>query len=143
MRGSLAALYRKRLTIPQLSPTHTSARITQLLKPAEAAAAASYPSVEAYDPVFVLQCSSDLIADRAFRDYDDQMPSMIVETCDDGLLKWEPHIVAEFERNGATDWLDVGTVVGVIDDEDDHEQGDDEEEDWLWQGEVSFLVNMN
>jgi len=47
---------RKIITLPRLSPTHTSARMIKRLVPSET-------HVIEYEPVMHLQCSSDLIGE--------------------------------------------------------------------------------
>jgi|EP00979_Chaetoceros_neogracilis_P004895 hypothetical protein len=135
----------KRVTIPQLSPTHTSARIIKLLQPhhgadSTAKDAASlnsvkYPLVQSYDCIMILECSADLIADPADRDYVDQQLHMIVETCDEGLLKLNNDVLSKMEQSGnsdisketKTEWMPIGTQIGVIDDDEEIDG------DWIWQ----------
>ena len=85
----------------------------------------------------VLECSSNLVADPADRDHPDQKLLMLVETCDEGILK-------KLDDHGG-EWLDVGTPLGIVDDGDDvdgdwtwqaylHDEGDDvEKKDYVWQ----------
>lgn len=112
MRPTLINLLSKRITIPQLSPSHTSARILRFLPKAN-----SY--VETYDPIMILECSEDLVSDPADRDYPDQKLIMIVETCDEGLVRnLNTH-------NG--EWINIGTEVGIVDDDDPID------DNWTWQ----------
>mmetsp|Transcript_9220 Transcript_9220/g.11623 ORF Transcript_9220/g.11623 Transcript_9220/m.11623 type:complete len:125 (-) Transcript_9220:590-964(-) len=111
MRSTLINLS-KRLTIPRLSPSHTSARIVRFL-------AFNGQDVESYDPIMILECSPDLIHDPADRDFPDQKRLMFIETCDEGILK-------ELNDHEGK-WLDVGTPIGVVDD------GDVVDKDWIWQ----------
>ena len=143
MRSTLLNLS-KRITIPQLSPTHTSARIIKLLQPLAVHSSAEdattlnvmiYPLVEAYDCIMILECSADLIADPADRDYDDQQLHMIIETCDEGLLKLNSDILSKLKPSESgdisievkSDWMPIGTEIGVIDDDDEIDG------DWIWQ----------
>ena len=118
-------LQSKRLTIPQLSPTHTQARILQYLVP-------SGSEVTACDTVLVVECSSDFITE-AHRQTPDERVQMILETHDDGVIRWEndkkskAH-VDDHDLTSENDfWLPVGTIVGTIDD------GDPIDGDWAWQ----------
>ena len=79
MRRSAMALA-KRITIPQLSPTHTSARVVRFLcEPGT--------SVEEYRPVLILQCTADLVADPADRPTPGYKPFMLLESLEEGVLK--------------------------------------------------------
>ena len=113
MRATIINLS-KRITVPKLSPSHTSARIIRFMLP-------SNPDlyVESYDPVMILECSSDLIADPADRDYPEQKPLMFIETMDEGNLKNLD------DHDGK--WIPVGTPIGTVDD------GDVLDGDWTWQ----------
>jgi hypothetical protein len=83
-------------------------------------------SVESYDPVFILQCSSDLVTE-GYRVHQDHEPLMIVEAHDEGKLSLKAGI--ELDK-----WYDVGTEIGEIDDGDDDIDDDGE---WLWQAHYS------
>mmetsp|Transcript_8472 Transcript_8472/g.12711 ORF Transcript_8472/g.12711 Transcript_8472/m.12711 type:complete len:120 (+) Transcript_8472:139-498(+) len=112
MRATFISLS-KRITIPRLSPTHTKSRVVQFLaKPKE--------SVESYSPLMILECSPDLIADPADREYPEQKLHMFIETCDEGILQ-------DLNDHGGK-WLDVGTSLGIIVDDDEEIDGD-----WTWQ----------
>lgn len=113
MRRSLINLA-KRITIPQLSPSHTKARVVRFTVPE-----GSYTIP--YDPILILECSPDLIADPADRKSDNHRPLMLLETQEEGVLE-------KLNDHGGG-WLDVGTVLGEITEEDD----EDEIEDWTWQ----------
>ena len=106
----------KRITIPRLSPSHTSARIIQFLKKEGS-------EVRDYDPILILECSPDLKADVADRKFPDETLQMIIETNDEGVLR---DLNADHEDK--LQWMKVGTPIGVIDD------GDDIDGDWTWQG---------
>ena len=116
---TLACLRRAQITIPQLSPTHTRAKIVQWCLDTSAQ---PLLSVESYDPLFVLQCSPDLVTE-GYRKHKDHEPHMIVETHDEGRLS----LLENIELNK---WYDVGTEIGQIDDGDDDEWDNGE---WLWQ----------
>ena len=98
----------KRLTVPQLSPTHTSVRLVRWLVPEGA-------TVECYDPVLILECSVDLVSE-GMRD-SEETQLMIVETQEEGVV--------QNLRSIDDEWLPVGTKLGEID--------DGEEGDWTWQ----------
>mmetsp|Transcript_1462 Transcript_1462/g.2015 ORF Transcript_1462/g.2015 Transcript_1462/m.2015 type:complete len:117 (-) Transcript_1462:334-684(-) len=106
-----ALLMSKRITLPRLSPTHTKSRILKW----EVAAGAE---VVSYDPVFVVECSSDFITE-AYRQYPDERLRMMIDTQEEGTLKG---LVAD-----TGDWMDVGTPLGVVDD------GDPIDGEWTWQ----------
>lgn len=106
------------MTIPQLSPTHTKAKILKFCIPHPHEA--TY--LECYDPIFVLRCSPDLVT-QGYRQHDDHCPLMIVEAHDEGIFKISSDIALD-------QWYDVGHVIGEIDDEDDK---DNDTGEWLWQ----------
>jgi pyruvate/2-oxoglutarate dehydrogenase complex dihydrolipoamide acyltransferase (E2) component len=109
---SLPRLFSKRITIPLLSPTHTQARLLKFEVQQGA-------QVEAYDIVMRLECSSNFITE-ANRDYEHQTVEMVVDTQDEGVIR-------NLIDSDPTEWLDVGTPVGLIDD------GEELDGDWLWQ----------
>ena len=111
MRSTLRTLS-KHMTIPRLSPTHTKARVVRFLCEAG-------ESVEEYQPVVILECSSDLVADPADRPSPNHRPTMLLETLEEGTL--------EKLKDWKGKWMKVGTNIGVIDD------GDDIDGDWSWQ----------
>jgi len=122
MRATLITTLSKRITIPRLSPTHTSARIVRFLAPPQA-------TLTSYDPIMVLECSSDLVADPADRAYPDQQLHMLIETCEEGSLGITKKEMEEYVGDGSgSSWLSVGTELGVVED------GDDVDGDWIWQG---------
>ncbi|GAX29227.1 hypothetical protein FisN_28Lu082 [Fistulifera solaris] len=115
-----AALLRKvRVTIPQLSPSHTQARIVQWLR-------ANGDTVECYDPIFILECSPDVVT-PGYRTTEDHKPLMIVETHEEGILK-------KIESRCDV-WRNVRQVIGEIDDGDDNDVDADTEivSEWIWQ----------
>lgn len=117
---TLIRLRKATITMPQLSPTHTKAKIVQWSVDIHQ----TNPPIQinCYNPLFILQCSPDLIT-PGFRKYDDHEPLMIVEAHDEGILSINPSIKMN-------EWYDVGTVLGTIDDGDDDPADDSE---WLWQ----------
>jgi len=150
MRRTFITTLSKRITIPRLYPTHTTSRIVQILVPpnnntttaasgiTDTTANDNDTVVAAYDPVMILECSPDLIADPADRISPNHKPLMLIETCDEGHVVWDRErlrLLSEENGNGSRDddnggdgeWLNVGTVVGVVDD------GDDVDGDWLWE----------
>lgn len=104
------------VTIPKLSPTHTKARIYKWY-------AQSGSSMECYDPIFVLECSPDLVS-NGYRLYDDHKPLMIVESHEEGDLQVNEDIVSD-------KWYKVGDEIGTIDDGDSDDDAYNSE--WLWQ----------
>ena len=102
----------KRITIPKLSPTHTRAKIVQIVAP-------NNEHIQEYDPIMILQCSSDVITE-GFREYPNHEPVMIIDSQEEG-------IVCDIQETDIGKWLEVGTVIGKIDD-DDPVDGD-----WIWQ----------
>lgn len=117
---TFACLRRAQITIPQLSPTHTKAKIVRWCLPTT-----SLDTVEiaSYDTLFVLQCSPDLVTE-GYRQAEDHEPFMIVEAHDEGKLTIDPGI-------SLNEWYEVGTPIGEIDDDDNEDPDDDGE--WLWQ----------
>ena len=126
MRATIINLS-KRITIPKLSPTHTSSKIIKFLTQ-------NKTYVQSYDPIMILQCSSDLIADPADRKYDNEELLMFIETCDEGIVKGLDEGLV-----GSGEWLDVGTTIGIIDEEDDGDNDGDRKDqneikdEFLWQ----------
>ena len=143
-----------KITIPQLSPTHTKAKIYKWCIPLgskeEHGVGQRQPSqqqqkqpqldvvkVECYDPLFILQCSSDVITE-GYRKYDTHEPLFIVEAHDEGVVRLHRDI-----ELGA--WYNVGDEIGeIVDDEGEeednnsdgdhpHDDGDTNTEQWLWQ----------
>ena len=112
MRSTAISAMSKRMTIPRLSPSHTRARVVRFL-------CESGASVEEYQPVVILECSSDLVADPADRSSPDHKPMMLLESMEEGTL--------EKLNDWKGQWMDVGTEIGVVDD------GDDIDFDWSWQ----------
>ncbi len=78
LKRTLPILLSKRVTIPSLSPTHTKARILcfEVIHGEE---------VSAYNPVMILQCSSDLVTE-AFRERVDETKFMLVEIQDKAVM---------------------------------------------------------
>ncbi|KAL3913852.1 MAG: hypothetical protein SGILL_006327 [Bacillariaceae sp.] len=131
LRQTLVCMRRARVTIPQLSPTHTRARILKFCidddlnnNNPQQHQQQQQPYLECYDPLFVVECSPDLVTE-GYRLYENHCPLMIVESQEVGVFKIRPDITLN-------EWYDVGHVLGEIDDGDDDDDGDDNEE-WLWQ----------
>ncbi len=103
--------------MPQLSPTHTRAKIIRWCKDTSPGTL-----VQSYDPLFILQCTPDLVTE-GYRQYPDHEPLMIVEAHEEGNITLKDGI--EMDR-----WYNVGTKIGEIDDGDDDEDTNGE---WLWQ----------
>ena len=122
MRASISNhLARKIINLPRLSPTHTSGRIIERLVP-------SRTHVVEYQPVLILQCSSDLVADAADRLSPTHQPLMLIESMEEGTLIWD----TEMDYNDDKEMI-VGTILGQIVDEGQEEEDDEEDEDWSWQ----------
>ena len=124
-----STLLRKLITLPSLSPSHTSSRILSLLLP-------SKTHVIEYQPVLVLQCSADLIADPAMRKFNLHMPRMLLESLEEGTVRWKDDlIVADDDNNNGEEekWYDVGTVIGEIIEDDEIEEEEVDVEEWAWQ----------
>ncbi|KAL3940959.1 MAG: hypothetical protein SGARI_000775 [Bacillariaceae sp.] len=121
---------RARVTIPQLSPTHSKAKIMRfcvddnnVLKSSSHESGGPY--LECYDPLFVLECSPDLVTE-GYRKHKDHCPHMIVESHEVGTFRLQPDIKLNT-------WYNVGHVLGDIDDGDDDDDGENNEDEWLWQ----------
>ena len=120
---TLTCLRRARITVPQLSPTHSKAKIVRWCLDVPTGTNSNQVEVQPYDPLFILQCSPDLVTE-GYRQSEDHEPFMIVEAHDEGVLTIDPKI----ELN---QWYDVGTPIGEIDDGDHSDPTEDG--DWLWQ----------
>ena len=127
---TLTCLRKARITIPQLSPTHTKAKISKWCLPNGVDAATTTGlKVKDYDPLLVLRCSADLIAE-GYRESDSHQPYMIVEVQEEGLLKINETV--ELDK-----WYPVGHTIGEIDDGD---QDVDYDGNWVWQ---AYSYNNN
>jgi hypothetical protein len=82
--------------------------------------------LDCYDPLFILECSPDLIAEKGYRLHENHCPRMLVESQDEGTFQMEKHI-------RLNEWYDVGHTVGTIDDGDDDDEVTGGPEEWLWQ----------
>lgn len=51
---------------------------------------------------------------------------------EEGTIQWNSEIET-MDRSNSHQWLNVGTKLGVVDDEHDDEDGGEEEEEWAWQ----------
>ena len=103
----------KVITIPQLSPTHTQARIVAWL-------ATNGQAVQPYDLILELECSPDMVTE-GYRSSPNECKLMVIDTQEEGVLK---NLVAPGQE-----WLDVGTKIGIIDEDDDL----DIDGPWTWQ----------
>lgn len=120
---TMVCLRKAHIRIPMLSPTHTRAKIVRWCLETPNGSALPQPTeVESYDPLFVLQCSPDLVTE-GYRQHETHEPKMIVEVHDEGRLTIHEGI----QMN---QWYPVGTEIGEINDEDE-DSGEDGE--WLWQ----------
>jgi len=124
MRQTPLLLLRKIITIPSLSPSHTASRVLSRLVP-------SNTHVTEYQPILLLQCSPDLIADPANRKSILHQPRMLLESLEEGKIRWRDDLILEEETGGKDEtWYKVGMVIGeIIEDDDD----DDVVEEWTWQ----------
>lgn len=102
----------RRMTMPQLSPTHSQSRILRI-----------YPTngtdVIAYDPIFVVECTPDMVTE-GYRESPDARPIMMIDTQEEGVVK-------ELKDFYLNQWIPVGTEIGIIDD------GDPIDGEWTWQ----------
>ncbi len=106
------ATYSKRIVMPRLSPTLTSARIVRW-------EVQNGDAVTEYDPVLIVECAPDFVTE-AFRDYQEQTVIMMIDTQDEGIIQ-------NLVQSDGTTFLPVGTELGMIDD------GDPTDADWTWQ----------
>lgn len=128
---TLVCLRKVHVTIPKLSPTHTRAKIVQWCQ--DVVTRPQY--LEAYDPLFILQCSPDMITE-GYRESPNHEPIMIVEAHDEGIMNLKDGIQLD-------QWYNVGTIIGTIDDGDSDDENDDNhtkdttspnhDDEWLWQ----------
>jgi len=171
----MACLRKATVTIPKLSPTHTSAKIIKFCIPVcidklsdrgsggsgseegkEKGSVSGIP-IECYDPLFVLECSPDVVT-KGYReqtsDGNDIHPLMIIESHEEGIF----HLADDNDNDNVknklklNEWYDVGHVIGVIDDDDDDVVGDVDNNEWLWQayshsddddGKVKFYIDVD
>ncbi|KAL7448644.1 hypothetical protein ACHAWC_000799 [Mediolabrus comicus] len=132
MRQTLTLLSRKLITIPSLSPTHTSSRIITRLVPTNT-------HVIEYQPILTLQCSPDLIADPADRKSTLHEPRMLLESLEEGIVRWKRMDTStnnnkdDDEEEEESQWYPVGTVIGEIIEDENEDGGDGEVEEWTWQ----------
>eukprot|EP00980_Cylindrotheca_fusiformis_P026636 scaffold16721_cov84-Cylindrotheca_fusiformis.AAC.1 len=118
---TLVNLKRARVVIPQLSPTFTKARVYKWLKDPKL----ENQSIESCEPLFVLECSPDLLSTGYRKDENDR-PLMLIEAQEDGVLNIHEDVLQDKEK-----WYPVGHVLGEINDDEDDD--DLEVVDWLWQ----------
>jgi hypothetical protein len=168
-RPTMICLRKAIVTIPKLSPTHTRAKIIKFCLPVvnvttttpveeeeeEEEEEGGGVAVECYDPLFVLECSPDLVTE-GYREQtitcdggkEDICPLMIVESHEEGILRLLEIEISHDDNDDdnsnnknnnnsklkLNEWYDVGHILGVIDDGDDDDDDDDENNDeWLWQ----------
>ena len=122
MHRTIIKLFSKRVTIPQLSPTHSKAKVKKWI-------AKSGNHVSEYEPIMILECSPDLVT-PGFRESENHKPVMIIDTQEEGIIKINEMILKTCDGR----WLDVGTEIGIIDD------GDPVDSDWIWQAYSSDEV---
>jgi hypothetical protein len=115
---TVMCLRKARITIPQLSPTHTQAKISKWCLPVSTTTS---HEVQEYDALMVLECSADLVT-PGYRESENHQPIMIIDVQEEGTLKIDDDI--ELDK-----WYLVGHPIGEIDDGDD----DGDHSDWLWQ----------
>lgn len=135
MRRSIGTYFAKKLiTLPQLSPSHTTSRLIKRLVP-------SNKHVSEYTPLLIVSCSPDMIEDAAFRVSPDHRQLMLLEIIEDGRIQWlttNNHVVHDDNNDGDNVNLmvdfPVGTVIGEVCDDDDDDNDDEVvTEEWAWQ----------
>jgi hypothetical protein len=114
MFRSIPLLLSKRITIPRLSPSHTKVRFLRY-----EVNVATGMEVAAYDPIMVVECSPDLVT-AGLRESPDETLQMMIDTQEEGVLR-------NLKAIDETEWLNVGTEIGIVDD------GDPIDGDWAWQ----------
>lgn len=114
MHRTLPLLLSKRITIPRLSPSHTQVRILRY-----ETNIANGRDIASYDPIMIVECSPDLVT-AGLREFPDERIKMLIDTQDEGVVR-------SLRALEDTEWLAVGTHIGVIDD------GDPIDGDWTWQ----------
>lgn len=102
----------RRMTLPQLSPTHSQGRILKI-------EVKNGTDVVAYDPILIVECSPDMVTE-AYRDSPNARPIMMIDTQEEGIVK-------ELKDFYINQWIPVGTEIGIIDD------GDPIDGEWTWQ----------
>jgi hypothetical protein len=128
MRRSIGIYFaRKLITVPQLSPSHTTSRLVKRLVP-------SNTHVSEYTPLFIVSCSPNMIEDPAFRVSPEHRQLMLLEIIEDGRIKWltNDNDDDDGDVNSMID-LPVGTVIGEVCDDDDDDNNDEVAEEWAWQ----------
>mmetsp|Transcript_40525 Transcript_40525/g.41099 ORF Transcript_40525/g.41099 Transcript_40525/m.41099 type:complete len:194 (-) Transcript_40525:178-759(-) len=177
-RPTMACLRKATVTIPKLSPTHTRAKIMKFCIPVglgsdekkgggppegvgsvEVVSGILPRAIECYDPLFVLECSPDVVT-KGYReqteDGHDIHPVMIIESHEEGNFHLADDDHDHDVKNSKlklNEWYDVGHIIGVIDDDDDDDDVENNNE-WLWQayshsdddddnGEVKFFIDVD
>ena len=100
------------MTLPQLSPTHSQGRILRI-------EVQNGSSVIAYDPIFIVECSPDLVSE-GYRETPTTQTIMMIDTQEEGVVR----DLKDFYIN---QWIPIGTELGIIDD------GDPIDGEWTWQ----------
>jgi len=127
LRQTLPRLRKVQITIPQLSPTHSKAKIYKWggVSSSDDVANAPPMQVECYSVLCVVECSPDLLSEENREP--DQVPYMILESQEDGSVIIHDHVLKNKDR-----WYNVGEVIGEIDDGDQTDNSDEKAE-WTWQ----------
>jgi pyruvate/2-oxoglutarate dehydrogenase complex dihydrolipoamide acyltransferase (E2) component len=110
----------RRMTLPQLSPTHSQSRILKW-------EIENGSTVHAYDPVMVVECSMDMIT-APYRDGSKML--LVVDTQDEGMIR-------DLKTYYLNQWIPIGTELGIIDD------GEPVDGEWLWQAYTTDTVDTN
>lgn len=105
----------RRMTLPQLSPTHSQGRIIKI-------EVQNGSSVSAYDPVLIVECSPDIITE-AHRDSPNHKVIMMIDTQEEGVIR-------DLKSFYIDQWIPIGTELGIIDD------GEPVSGEWTWQAYI-------
>ena len=73
----------------------------------------------AYDPIFIVECSPDLVSE-GYRETPTTQTIMMIDTQEEGVVR----DLKDFYIN---QWIPIGTELGIIDD------GDPIDGEWTWQ----------
>lgn len=80
-----------------------------------------------------------MIADPADRKSTFHEPRMLLESLEEGMVRWKKMDILSTNNNyddneEGSQWYPVGTVIGeIIEDENGHDDDDGEVEEWTWQ----------
>lgn len=105
----------RRMTLPQLSPTHSQGRIIRL-------EVQDGSNVAAYDPILIVECSADMITE-AYREHPNDKLIMMIDTQEEGVIR-------DLKSFYINQWIPIGTELGVIDD------GEPIDGEWTWQAYI-------